>query len=269
MIDYHLHGNFCGHGEGELEEYVVQALEKGFIEIGFSAHLPKVIEPDPYHAMLEHELPRYVELVESLRDKYRDKIIIKLGIEADYFKNHEDKTRKLIDAHDFDYVLGSIHFLGEWHFSSREGLPQYRTEDPDEVFPRYFALLGEMIASRLFDIVSHPDAIRREYFRPSISMRDDYRKIARLLLDTNMALEVSSAGVRRGAGSIYPEREFLKECIDRGVAVTIGSDAHTPADVGRDYGDVFEMLEDLGIKEVATYNRRQMTQRPLGEYMRI
>ena len=123
---------------------------QGFVEIGFSAHLPKVKEPDPNHAMLEHELPRYIKLVESLRERYRDRIVIKLGIEADYFKDHEDETQKLLDAYNFDYVLGSIHFLGEWHFTSRAGLPQYKTEDPDKVFPRYFELLGEMIASRLF-----------------------------------------------------------------------------------------------------------------------
>jgi histidinol-phosphatase (PHP family) len=161
MIDYHLHGNFCGHATGELEEYVTVALEREFEEIGFSAHLPKVIDPDPDHAMLEEDLPRYVSLVESLREKYRDRITIKLGIEADYFAGHEEKTRRLLEAFPFDYVLGSVHFLGDWHFTSRVGLPRYETEDPAVIFPRYYELLKEMIETGLFDIAAHADAIRR------------------------------------------------------------------------------------------------------------
>ncbi|MCK4235956.1 MAG: histidinol-phosphatase, partial [Candidatus Krumholzibacteria bacterium] len=194
VIDYHIHGNFCGHATGELEEYVLVALGKGFKEIGFSAHLPKVKDPDPYHAMPKTDLPRYVELVESLRSRYRGDIAIKLGIEADYFTGYESEIQRLLELFPFDYILGSIHFLGDWHFTSRVGLGRYETEDPDEVFPRYFRLLKRMITSGLFDIVAHPDAIRRADFRPSLSMRDEYLDIAGLILEQKMSIEVNTAG---------------------------------------------------------------------------
>jgi histidinol-phosphatase (PHP family) len=263
MIDYHLHGNFCGHGSGELSEYVEVAIAKGFTEIGFSDHLPKVVDPDPYHAMLEPELPRYVELVQSLRERYRDRITIKLGIEADYFEGHEEETGRLLAAHPFDYVLGSIHFLGDWHFTSKQGLSRYGSEDPGDAFPRYFELLKRMIETGLFDVVAHPDALRRFGFNPPRSMEEEHRAVARLLRAKGMALEVNTAGIRRGTGSVYPERGFLAACVREGVPLTLGSDAHTPADVGRDYADALALVRSLGVGEIATYEGRRRRMRAL------
>ncbi len=263
MIDYHLHGNFCGHGSGELEEYVEEALRKGFVEIGFSAHLPRVDRPDPYHAMVEEDLPRYVELVLSLRERFRGSIAIKLGIEADFFDGYEEAIGRLLDAHPFDYVFGSIHFLDGWHFSSRAGRERYDREDPDRVFPRYFALLECMVRSGLFDIAAHPDIIRKESFMPSFPLDGYYKRFAGLLVRYGMAVEVNTAGVRRGAGTPYPERLFLETCHDAGVPVTLGSDAHRPGDVGRDFKDAFALLAELGIDEVAVFESRRFSMRPI------
>jgi histidinol-phosphatase (PHP family) len=81
-----------------------------------------------------------------------------------------------------------------------------------------------------------------------------------------MALEVSSAGIRRGAGSIYPAPAFLGACVERGVPCTLGSDAHTPADVGRDYAAVIGALRELGVTEIATFRRRRKLMRPLAGF---
>ncbi len=260
-----MHGNFCGHGEGELEEYVLEALGKGFIEIGFSAHLPKVVDPDPYHAMLEDRLPDYVALVEHLRMKYRKSIVIKLGIEADYFPGMEERTRELLERYPFDYVLGSLHFLGDWHFSSKAGRSRYDTEDPGKAFPRYFKLLGEMIRSGLFDVLAHADALRRGAFEPGPGSGDDYLELARLLSARGMAIEVNTAGLRRGAGSIYPDRLLLEACAAGNVPVTLGSDAHRPADVGKDFRHAFRLIEEAGISDIAVFEKRKMVRRPLSD----
>jgi histidinol-phosphatase (PHP family) len=82
-----------------------------------------------------------------------------------------------------------------------------------------------------------------------------------------MAIEVNTAGVRRGLGSVYPDRGFLEACIAEGIPVTLGSDAHTPADVGRDYDAAFRLLQDMGIKEVALYDGRRLARKPLGAWL--
>lgn len=265
MIDYHIHGNFCGHAEGELEDYVLEALAGGFIEIGFSDHLPKVVDPDPYHAMLEERLPEYVDLVLRLQDKYAGRITIRLGIEADYFPGFEVRTRALLDRFPFDYVLGSVHFLGDWHFTSKAHLRRYETEDPAAAFPRYFELLREMIGSGLFDVLAHADALRKGSFAPVAAPAEEYESIARLLAGRGMAVEINTAGLRRGAGFIYPDPEFLVACSSAGVPVTLGSDAHTPRDVGRDFEQVFQLLDRTGVTEIAVFEGRRLTRRDLAE----
>jgi len=267
MIDYHLHGNFCGHATGDLAEYVEAAVAKGFTEIGFSDHLPKVVDPDPYHAMLEENLPRYVERVLALREAYCGRITIKLGIEADYFAGHEGETKRLLDSYPFDYVLGALHFLGDWHFTSKQGLPRYEREDPAEAFPEYFELLKSMIETGLFDVVAHPDALRRGAFQPVRSMEKEHREIAGLLARRGMAIEVNTAGIRRGLGSVYPDPGLLAACVAEAVPVTIGSDAHSPADVGRDYAAAFRLLAGLGVSTVATYEKRRLATAPLGVWL--
>jgi len=264
MIDYHLHGNFCGHATGDLAEYVETAVAKGFTEIGFSDHLPKVVDPDPYHAMLEENLPRYVERVLALREANRGRITIKLGIEADYFEGHEAETKRLVESQPFDYVLGALHFLGDWHFTSKAGIDRYASEDAAEAFPKYFGHLKRMIETGLFDVVAHPDALRRGVFQPVQSMEKEHREIARLLARGNMAIEINTAGIRRGAGSVYPERDFFAACVAERVPVTLGSDAHSPGDVGRDFASALRLLDEFGVGEVATYERRRLARVPLG-----
>jgi histidinol-phosphatase (PHP family) len=266
MIDYHLHGNFSGHGTGDLAEYVEAAVAKGLTEIGFSDHLPKVVDPDPYHAMLEERLPRYVERVLELREANRGRIAIKLGIEADYFEGHEAETKRLLDSQPFDYVLGAVHYLGDWHFTSKAGIARYASEDPVEAFPKYFEQLKRMIESGLFDIVAHPDALRRGTFQPARSMEKEHREVARLLARGGMAIEINTGGLRRGAGSVYPERGFFAACVAEGVPVTVGSDAHSPGDVGRDFKSAFELLGEFGVREVATYEKRRLSGAPLGAW---
>lgn len=266
MIDYHLHGDFCGHARGALEEYVAVAISRNFKEIGFSAHLPKVKEPDPFHAMPEEDLPRYVELVGSLRRRYRTRITIRLGIEADYFEGYEEKTRRLLRSHDFDYVLGAVHFIGDWHFTSRAGRARYGKEDPDESYMRYFDLVKRGIRTGLFDILAHPDAIRVKGFAPEATMETEYRAIAGLLAEHGMAVEVNTAGIRRDRGGIYPARPLLEACLDRDVPVTIGSDAHDPEDVGRDYDVALQLFAEMNLTTIATFSRRRISMQPLSRF---
>ena len=82
-----------------------------------------------------------------------------------------------------------------------------------------------------------------------------------------MAIELNTAGIRRGVGSVYPDPSFLSACVAEGVPVTLGSDAHAPGDVGRDYDEAFRVLSDLGVSAVATYDRRRLAAAPLGAWL--
>jgi histidinol-phosphatase (PHP family) len=265
MFDYHIHTNFCGHAVGEPEDYVRKAIDAGFAEMGFSCHLPKVDEPDPYHAMPRYMLPVYFDSIRSLQKKYSGKIRIKIGIEADYIEGYEEIISYLLSAFPFDYVFGSVHFLEGWHFTSRAGRDQYSSMLPSEVFPRYFEEVRKVIKTGMFDILAHPDAIRKEYFQPVSGLVEEYASVADLLNEEGMSIEVNTAGLRREAGFIYPHRDFLKVCLDSGVPVTLGSDAHKPEDLGRDFDRVTEILKQAPNVNIAVYSRRNRSEIPFSE----
>jgi histidinol-phosphatase (PHP family) len=161
--------------------------------------------------------------------------------------------------------MGSIHFLDDWHFTSREGRERYHSEDPDSVFTQYFIMVEKMIETGLFDILAHPDAIRRENFYPSYPLDESYERIASLLKIKGMSLEVNTGGLSRGAGSVYPQFEFIQKCVEAGVPLTVGSDAHSPQEVGRDFDMAEELIASITGGKIAVYSLRKRTEIPFIE----
>src|SRR5262245_46335203 len=105
-----MHTPRCGHAVGSPREYVDQSIRAGLAEICFTDHQPLLRGRDPGLTMALEELPDYVAEVRALRDEYRGRLTIKLGLEADYFPDLVPETGALLAREDFDLVLGSVHF---------------------------------------------------------------------------------------------------------------------------------------------------------------
>jgi histidinol-phosphatase (PHP family) len=174
----------------------------------------------------------------------------------------------LLDARDWDFVVGSVHFVGE-HAVDHDGYEvwDHRSQRPDELWRRYFRTLGEAARSGLFDILAHPDLIKIWGPRRPVP-EGDLRRFYDLAMDgiaeSQIAVEVSTAGLRKPVGELYPAAAFLEMCLDAGCPVALSSDAHVPADVGRDYEAAVELLERLGIGELAVFDRRVRRVEPIG-----
>ncbi|MGI6036311.1 MAG: histidinol-phosphatase HisJ family protein [Limnochordia bacterium] len=267
FVDYHMHTPLCGHAQGEMEEYIEEAIRQGLKEIAFSDHLPFVHLPadHPWHgryAMRMEELPGYCEAVLKLRQKYPE-IKIKLGVEADYIPNKEKELEELLSQHPFDFVLGSIHLIDDWPFDDPSLIDEYAHKDIDELWHRYFAIFISAVKSGLFDSMAHPDLIKKFGFFPRAGVQIHYENAAEALAEAQVCLEVNSAGLHKPVGEIYPAAAFLEDCLARGVAVTIGSDAHRPWEVARDFAKVKELLQETGCKELALFTGRRKTLHPL------
>jgi len=117
MHDYHMHYHICHHAEGELHEYVERAIELGLQEIGFSEHIPIPGLDDPTGRMAPHEFEKYIRDVTDAQNNYSE-IDIRFGIEADYLPPFMDVIEKFLAEYPFDYVIGSVHFVGDWDFSN-------------------------------------------------------------------------------------------------------------------------------------------------------
>lgn len=258
-VDYHIHTKMCGHASGEMEEYVEAAKERGLTEIGFSDHIPMYFLPpeerDFSIAMKEEELPIYISRVREIQKKYSP-YPVKFGIEADFVPGMQKELAGIIGKYDFDYVLGSIHFIDGWGFDNPQYKSQYDNWDLYDLYEAYFGLVSQAAASGLFDILSHPDLIKKFGFRPDRDLTPLYEKTIKIIAESGVCIEVNTAGLRVPAREIYPVVDFLKLCFEKGVSVTLGSDAHSPEQVGANFGEAVALLKSVGYREVVTFTER-------------
>jgi histidinol-phosphatase (PHP family) len=275
LTDYHLHlrpDEASATAEeyfsaANVDRYRAVAEEHGIAELGCSEHVYRFAQ-----ALEVWEHPLWRESAVDDLDAYvgfvREETDLRLGIEADFIVGREDRMATLLEGRDWDYVVGSVHFVGE-HAVDHDGYEvwDHRTERPDELWRRYFTTLGEAARSGLFDILAHPDLIKMWGGRrpvPEGDLRRFYDLAMEGIAESQIAVEVSTAGLRKHVGEIYPAPAFLEMCLDAGCPVALSSDAHVPRDVGRDYEAALELLERLGVGELAAFERRERRLEAIG-----
>jgi histidinol-phosphatase (PHP family) len=279
LTDYHLHlrpdrldATAAKHfTAANVERYREVADERGIAELGVSEHIHRFRDA---LSVWQHQFWRE-NAVDDLDDYcacVRDATDLKLGIEADFIAGREDRTASLLDAHDFDYVVGSVHFLSE-DAVDHEGYDvwDHPGRSAEQIWRRYFQTLGEAARSGLFDILAHPDLVkvwgpRRP--RPEGDLRRYYELALDGIAESGIAVEVSTAGLRKPAGEIYPAPAFLRMCVEAGAQVALSSDAHRPEDVGADYDRAIELLESVGVSELCVFERRARRIEPIGAGVR-
>jgi len=258
MIDYHVHTYRCCHATGSPEEYVAEAKRLGLAELGFADHFPLGMldyEPRVQVTMLPEELEEYLEQVEILKG-YSESLIIKTGIEIDYLPGTEKKLEKLLELYQFDYVIGSIHFMEGWDFTHPVYADTYQDRDLDALYDQYFKLVWATINTGLFDIIGHIDVIKKFGFRPAGSLEYYWQKTSKILAESETCFELNTAGRDAPVGDFYPDRRLLELAAAEGVRVVTGSDAHSPDQVGRYFDDARALLLETGFRETVSFQKR-------------
>jgi histidinol-phosphatase (PHP family) len=239
--DYHIHTRLCRHAEGEPREYVERAISLGMSEMGFADHLPFLAGWGPRHDLPDDwsmgldELEGYVSLVQGLAREYVADVRILLGIEADYIEETLDETAAVLASYPFDYVIGSVHIVGERfafdHPELRDHLPEYGLE---RIFLESLELAERAAASGLFDVIGHLDHAKKLGPRPGgdAAVAAAASAALRAVAAAGMALELNTAGLRKPVGEAYPAPWLLAEAHALGIPLTLGSDAHRPEEVG-------------------------------------
>jgi histidinol-phosphatase (PHP family) len=262
LVDYHVHTKRCGHASGADREFVEAAIQKGLKEIGFSDHIPRFYEPDNGKRITERGMPRsdideYVDSVIKLKTEYQE-ILVKLGLEADYAPGWEEALLPLVESYPWDYISGAVHFIPEWDYGY---ISHYKDRDPAEIFAAYFNLVAAAAESKLFDILAHIDLPRRFFPRLSApEMNELYQMLAIRLGKTGTIVELNTFGVRSSKQSdvgVFPDEPLLRFCRQQGLNVTIGSDAHSPKDVGADFDRATRLLTTVGYNRIVTFSSRE------------
>lgn len=204
------------------------------------------------------ELPRYVEDVQAAAAAARREggPEVLLGIEADWIGGHESLVTGALERHDFDVVLGSVHFIDDWAFDDPDLRARYAEWTPDQLWERYFRDLEEAAATGLYDVMAHPDLVKKFGVRPLVDPGRLYREAAATFAEAGVAVEVNTAGLRKPCAEIYPSLELLRCCRDAGVPATVGSDAHRPEEVGAGWGAARDLLLAAGYTSVVVFRSR-------------
>jgi histidinol-phosphatase (PHP family) len=250
-----------------VDRYREAAERHGISELGVSEHVYRfrqalsVWEHSFWLAEAKDDLDDYVGFLREDTD-------LRVGLEADFIVGREDRLANLLDQTELDYVIGSVHFIGD-QAVDHDGYDIWETNShrPDEVWRRYFDTLGEAAATGLFDILAHPDLVKvwgPHRPRPEGDLRRFYDRAMEGIAETRPAIEVSTAGLRKPVGELYPALPFLEMCLEAGCPITLSSDAHEPGHVGYGYDRALEVLDSLGVRELATFERRERRLEPIG-----
>jgi histidinol-phosphatase (PHP family) len=272
LTDYHLHLRPDDTGqandyfsEQNVDRYLAAAEEHDIDELGVSEHVYRFTQAleiwdHPYwESSALDDLDAYVEFVRSTP--------LRLGIECDFVPGAEDRIANLLER-DFDYVVGSIHFLGEQGAVDDRRYDVWEAiGDPDELWSTYFRWQAELARSGLFDVVSHPDLVKiwgDDRPQPKRDRRFHYEPLVEAVAETGIAVEVSTAGLRKPVGEVYPAPALGEMLAEAGATFALSSDAHAPDQVGFGYDRALELLSDLGVEAISVFDHRERRLEPLG-----
>jgi histidinol-phosphatase (PHP family) len=274
LTDYHLHlrpdaldARADEHfTQANFERYRAAASERGIAELGVSEHIYRFEQ-----ALDVWQHPFWVPFAKDDLDAYcsfvRERTDLKLGIEADFILGAEDRTANLLQARDFDYVVGSVHFIRDGAVDMDEYSVWESGRSVEQIWQRYFETIGESARSGLFDVLAHPDLVKvwgGERPLPEGDLRRYYELAMGGIADSGIAVEVSTAGLRKRVEELYPAPAFLEMCLEAGAPVALSSDAHRPEDIGADYDQALELLGELGVDELCVFERRERRLESIG-----
>ena len=208
---------------------------------------------DTHYRMSFDEMDAYESNIKNAKEKYGDKIEILLGYEVDYLPGYMDN--RVLNA-DVDYLIGSIHFINKWGFDNPEFISRYKNVDIDVIWQEYFYLIESMAKEYIFDIVGHLDLIKVFKFLPKKDVRLIAKNALHAIKQSNMVIELNTAGLRKPIKEIYPSQLLLEVAYELDIPITFGSDAHAVEQVGYCYDHATKLAKDIGYTQAVTFRQR-------------
>jgi histidinol-phosphatase (PHP family) len=257
--NYHTHTSFCD-GKDSPEDMVLAALDKGMDILGFSAHGMYPFA-SYWHLPVQH-YGAYTAEIQRLKEKYRSRITILLGFEADYLPPLTTPDKKRYAPFGAEYLIGSVHYAAGGAFcvdaSAQEvadGIARYYGGDGKKFVCAYYKTVREMMASCDFDIVGHIDVIRKRNgeLRFFDETEDWYAHeielTAKQAAQSGLIVEINTGGIARKAiNDVYPSLQFLTLLKKYNVPVMINSDAHNANDIDCAFDFAEERAKQAGYK---------------------
>ena len=266
--DLHTHTALCRHASGTPEEYLAAAQKAGLAYWGVSDHFPAPAGYDAAFRMAPADLPRYFDILDSIREAADgSSLTVLAAAEFDYVPGRMDEVFSALEPFrpEFDYLIGSVHYVGEFAFDDPDKLDEWPRYGVDAVWDGYLAYLKDFVALGGFNVMAHSDLPKKFGFRHSNpeSVLARMTEIYEYAAAKGICLELNTAGLRVAAKEIYPAAELLRAAFRAGMKITLGSDAHKPEHVAYAFDRAAELARSIGWTAHTAFVRGEAVELPL------
>jgi histidinol-phosphatase (PHP family) len=254
IADYHTHTFLCKHAQGTPEEYLRSAAEKGIKYLGISDHCPVPLGYDVNCRMDIKQFETYLRIVEKLKNnKYG--IVILLGLEVDWVADRIEEITKFIGKYDFDYILGSIHYVEDFPFDHPDYIKCWDTQEKiNHIWVKYAELLKDFINNIKIDIIGHIDLPKKFKMFPENKVEFIHKisEVISIAANKNIAIEINTAGKRKPVKEFYPSLEILQFIKKHDGIITFGSDSHAPNEIASEFEEAEQTARKAGFTDYMT-----------------
>ncbi len=264
--NFHTHSHL-DDGKDTLENYVKAAIEKGVVALGFSAHAP--LENGSEWCLSEDKLQEYCSEVRLLKEKYKGKANVHLGLEMDYIPGISEGFSRLYKKCRLEYNIGSVHLVKNktsgklWFIDGpekgyKEGIEKTFNGDIKSAIGAFYEQSCAMIAKERPNIIGHLDKVKMHNKERFFSEREKWYvemtdKLINVIADSNTIVELNTRGKYTGkTDEFFPSIDILQKCYMKKIPVMVNTDAHEPSQVNMLFDEATTLLKDIGFRETQT-----------------
>ena len=259
FADYHTHTNFSSDSNACMIDMIEKAYSMGLKEIAITDHIDFDF-PDPEYPFL-FKYNDFRKSFDACYDIYRKKINVLCGVELGLQPHVKEQIDNFADKGNFDFIIGSTHCVDKYYLSCNNF---FENKTKQEAHNAYLdEVLNSIKIFDCFNVYGHIDFINRygKYEDKSFKYCDNAEKIDEILktlISKGKGIEINTSGLRYGVGSPHPHIDIVKRYKELGgEIITIGSDAHRPEHIAKDFNIAYEMLDEAGFKYLSIFRNRK------------
>ncbi|MCQ2402215.1 MAG: histidinol-phosphatase [Lentisphaeria bacterium] len=265
---YHNHSNWSD-GAASIREMALAAKAAGAGEFGISDHLvvgPRdFFEDARYWSMGLQSFPLYVAEAQKVKAELEtEDFHVRIGVETDFFPETAEKVNRFLAQFPLDYIIGAVHFAGNFPIDCRAEFWQSATPDQrDFLWRKYVRRISQCAEELSCDWLAHLDLAKKFGFLPSETCVAELEMLLERCARKGMPIEVNTAGWDKTCAEAYPSPRLLKKAVECGVGILVNADAHATSQIVRHFDEARRQLAALDLKEVVAFEGRRSRSIPL------
>ena len=267
LCDYHVHTDYSDDSTYLMEDVVKDGIKKGLSEICFTDHVdygikydwddPRAFQTRDSMCFANVNYPEYTKEIAELKEKYKNQITLKMGLEFGIQTHTIQQYQKLFSQYPFDFIILSIHQVENQEFWTQD-IQKGKTQ-LEYNLGYYQELLDVIKVYKDYSVLGHLDLITRYDLEGTLDfayIKDIVREILEIVIKDGKGIEINTSYHRYGLKDMTPSRDILKLYKELGgKIITIGSDSHKPEHLGAYIEEAKEELKKLGFKYYCTFDK--------------